>query len=203
MHLGSSRSGALPALALAVALSGCANIDFDSSQRWFSKPFDLFGRGSGYTYSELQVSRKEHPITANDVVDGNGACPPTAAPAPAPSQVASGNPGASAPVSPDAPSLLGQGVALGMSECDVVYRAGQPTGVELGNNPNGDRTAVLTFSGGPRPGIYRFERGRLMEMDGVAEPPPEPKVVKKKPKVARKIKKTPVTAAEPERVSTQ
>ena len=90
-----------------------------------------------------------------------------------------------------------------MSECDVVYRAGQPTAVQLGKNPNGDRTAVLTFSGGPRSGIYRFERGRLMEMDRVEEPPPAPEVVKKKPKVARKIKKTPVTAAEPERVSTQ
>ena len=90
-----------------------------------------------------------------------------------------------------------------MSECDVVYRAGQPTAVQVGKNPNGDRAAILTFSGGPRPGIYRFERGRLMEMDRMEQPAPPPKVVKKKPKVARKIKKTPVTAAEPERVSTQ
>ena len=76
MHLGLNRSGALPALALAVALSGCANVDSNSSQSWFSKPLDLFGRSGGYTFSELQESRKERPITANDLVDGNGACPP-------------------------------------------------------------------------------------------------------------------------------
>jgi len=188
VHLGSNRSGALPALALAVALSGCANADLNSSQGWFSKPLDLSGRSGGYTFSELQESRNERPITASDLVDGNGACAPLPAPAPAPSQSASGNPGASAPVSPDAPSLLGEGVALGMSECDVVYRAGQPTAVQLGKNPNGDRTAVLTFSGGPRPGIYRFERGRLMEMDRVEEPPPAPQVKKKpaKPQQAAK-----------------
>jgi hypothetical protein len=185
VHFGSNRSGALPALALAVALSGCANFDIDSSQGWFSKPLDLFGRSSGYAFSELRESRKERPIAANDLVDGNGACPPL--PAPAPSPVASGNPGASAPVSPDAPSLLGDGIALGMSECDVVYRAGQPSAVQLGNNPNGDRTAVLTFSGGPRPGIYRFERGRLMDMDRVEQPPP--KVVKKKPAKPNKRQK--------------
>ena len=68
-----------------------------------------------------------------------------------------------------------------MSECEVVWRAGAPNNVQLGNNPNGDRTAVLTFDSGPRPGIYRFERGRLMEMDGVAPPPAPPQVAKKKP----------------------
>jgi hypothetical protein len=62
-------------------------------------------------------------------------------------------------------------LALGMSECEVVYRAGQPSGVQIGRNPNGDRTAVLTYQSGPRPGIYRFERGRLMEMDSVGPPP--------------------------------
>ncbi len=201
MQLGSNRSGALPALALAVALSGCANVDVGSSGSWFSKPMDVFGRSGGYTFSELQESRTERPITANDLVDGNGGCAPP--PAPAPSQSASANSPASPPVSPDAPSLLGEGVSLGMSECDVVYRAGQPTAVQIGKGPNGDRTAVLSFKSGPRPGIYRFLRGRLMEMDRGAEPAPAPKAVKKKPKVARKIKKTPVTAAEPERVSTQ
>jgi hypothetical protein len=45
---------------------------------------------------------------------------------------------------------------------------------------------MLSFIGGPRPGVYRFESGRLTEMDRVAAPalPPEPekkKVAKKKP----------------------
>ena len=68
-----------------------------------------------------------------------------------------------------------------MSECDVVWRAGAPNNVELGKGPHGGRTAVLTFNGGPRAGIYHFEGGRLNEMDGVAPPPAPPQVAKKKP----------------------
>jgi hypothetical protein len=76
--------------------------------------------------------------------------------------------------------LLGGGVALGMSECDVVSRAGAPSQVQIGKNPNGDRTAVLTFTAGPRPGIYHFERGGLMTMDRVATPAAPPQEAKKK-----------------------
>jgi len=81
---------------------------------------------------------------------------------------------------------MGGGVALGISECDLVSRAGQPTSVQIGSAPNGDRTAVLTFQSGPRAGIYRFLRGSLTEMDSVAQPPPPPQVAKKKPAKPRK-----------------
>jgi hypothetical protein len=42
---------------------------------------------------------------------------------------------------------------------------------------------VLTYNAGPRPGIYRFENGRLLEMDRVEGLPPaaEKKATKKKP----------------------
>ncbi len=182
MHLGANRSAALAALLTAIALSGCTNA-LDSGTRWFAKPFDWVGRNSGYTYSDLQEAKQERPITANDLIQQNGSCPPPALPqaqAPANNPALASNPGA--PPAPGAAqdSLLGGGVALGMSECDVVYRAGQPSSVEIGKNPNGDRTAALTYSSGPRPGIYRFERGRLMEMDRVAEPLPAPQEAKKK-----------------------
>ena len=54
-------------------------------------------------------------------------------------------------------------------------------------NPNGDRTAILSYQSGPRPGVYHFERGRLMQMDRVevAPPPPQKKPAKtKKPPAA-------------------
>jgi hypothetical protein len=75
-------------------------------------------------------------------------------------------------------------VGLGMTECEVVARAGPPNSVQLGRNPNGDRTAVLSYQSGPRPGVYHFERGRLMQMDRVevAAPPP----AKKKPAKTKK-----------------
>jgi hypothetical protein len=190
----------LAALMLGVALSGCANTDvFDNNERWFSRPFDMTGRKGGYTFAELQESSKNRPITANDLVSTNGACPPLPAPPmqsapPPPSPVAAGGPGPE-PAPAEPPSLLGQGIALGMSECDVVYRAGPANSVQLGRNPNGDRTLVLTYDSGPRPGIYRFQGGRLMDMDRVNVPSPEPKVAKKVTK-----KKKP---AKPQQVSNE
>lgn len=201
MQFRSNRSGAFAALTLAVALSGCANADiFDNNERWFSRPFDWTGRNGGYTFSELQdTHERQRPVTASDLVDANGACPPAPVPAaPPPSTAESAG---AIPTTPEASSLLGQGIALGITECDVVYRAGTPASVQLSTNPNGDRVAVLTYNSGPRPGIYHFERGRLMAMDRVevAESAPPPTVAKK-PKVAKK-KKTPPAA--PQQVSTE
>jgi hypothetical protein len=59
----------------------------------------------------------------------------------------------------------------------VVQRAGMPERVEIGGGQGPDRTAVLTYINGPRPGIYHFSGGRLSSMDRAPEPPP-PKPVK-------------------------
>ena len=188
-----NRSAGVVALALAAALGGCANLDIDTNQAWFAKPLDVAGRNAGgYTFSELaETKQRQRPVTANDLVDNSGACPLRTAPQPAANSP--GTQAASPSPAPDAISMLGGGVALGMSECDVVARAGQPTRVEIGNNPNGDRTAVLTFNAGPRPGLYRFERGTLTEMDRVAQaanPPPEKKKPTKSTKTQRKNDQT-------------
>lgn len=202
----SKLSGAFAAATLAVALSGCANPEvFDSNEHWFSRSFDISGRSGGYTYSELKdTGDRSRPVDPNELVSPNGACPapaPMAAPAPAatgPGVIPNG-----APADAVAPSLLGAPVALGMTECEVVDRAGAPAAVQIGTNPNGDRTALVTYNSGPRPGIYHFERGRLMDMDRVAVAEPAPKVMKKKPRVAKKPKPTPVSDAGAERISTQ
>jgi hypothetical protein len=182
VQLRSIHWAAVAALAVAVALPGCG-IDFDVNQAWFSKPFQLISQKGGYTFSELGESKQQQrPITANDLVNSNGSCPPPAALAPVASQpsASAGNQPAPPAAPSDAGSLLGSGVALGMSECDVVFRAGQPGAVQIGKNPNGDRTAVLTYQTGPRPGIYHFERGALVEMDRVAEPAPPPQQTAKR-----------------------
>ncbi len=140
---------------------------------------DVFGNRGGYTYANLGDARQERPITANDLVNANGACPGVQAAAPAPPP-APGTEATGAAAASDMASLLGGGIAIGMSECDVVARLGQATAVNLGRNPNGDRNAVLTFKTGPRPGVYRFEGGRLTEMDRVEVPAPPPEAVKKK-----------------------
>jgi hypothetical protein len=179
VRVGLDRLGGLPAVALAAALAGCSAVGLDNDQPLFRKQFDLTGKAGGYTFSDTQQARQDRPITANDLIAASGSCPPP--PAAPVAAVPTPNPAAPPVIAPDNASLLGEGVALGMSECEVVWRAGAPNNVQLGNNPNGDRTAVLTFDSGPRPGIYRFERGRLMEMDGVAPPPAPPQVAKKKP----------------------
>jgi len=188
VFVSSRYSGALAPIAVVVvlgtALGGCgAFSNFDTSGVWFAKPLNVVNTNIGYSYSQLGETKKDRPITANDLVDANGACPKFAAPA-APSFADTGD----AANAPDMASVLGGGVAIGMSECEVVSRLGQPSAVNLGRNPNGDRAAVLTFNGGARPGIYRFAAGRLTEMDRVEAPLPQPtpepekkKVVKKKP----------------------
>ena len=164
MYLGSVRSGVLAALTIAGVLGGCADVSWDPGTL-FRKPVDVAGRSAGYTYSDLQESRQSRPVTDSDLVDANGSCPAAAAP------------GSDASVS-------SEGVGLGMTECEVVARAGSPNSVQLGRNPNGDRTAVISYQSGPRPGIYHFERGRLTQMDRVeVAPPPQ---AKKKPAKTKK-----------------
>jgi hypothetical protein len=188
-----NRSGVIAALALAVALGGCANVDFDTAQNWFSKPLDIGGRNAGgYTFSELaETKQRQRPVTPNDLVDANGGCPARAQPQPP--AAAPGTQATSALPVPDTASLLGGGIALGMNECDVVFRAGQPSAVQIGKSSNGDRSAVLTFNAGPRPGVYRFERGTLTEMDRAAQtsnPPPEKKKAAKSTKPQKKNNQT-------------
>jgi hypothetical protein len=184
LRVPSVRSSCLVAsatLLAAVVLAGCSN--FDTSGSWFSKPIDLFGGNNAYSYSNLTDSAKlERPITANDMIDASGACPASATaarPSP-PQQVATANPDGGTPLSADVANLIGGGIAIGMSECDVVGRLGRPTGINFAKNPNGYRSLVLTYNGGPRPGVYRFGAGRLTEMDRVEGPPPPPETAKKK-----------------------
>lgn len=165
------------AVAGALALGGCADENKDA---WFSKPFQFVSRGGGYAFSELQESKaRAQLITANDLVAANGSCPPPPAVQQTPA-AAEGTQAGGAPPATDAGTLLGGGVALGMSECDVVFRAGAPNNVEIGKNPNGDRTAVLTFNSGPRSGIYHFEAGRLMEVERGQTAPAPAQTAKKK-----------------------
>jgi hypothetical protein len=110
-------------------------------------------------------TRELRPVTAADLVDPQGQC-------------AAAGQNASAQ----------GGIALEMTECEVVGRAGPPENVQLGTTDRGERSVTLTYTGGPRPGIYRFAGGRLYAIERGQEPPPEPakpkKPAPKKPKSA-------------------
>ena len=79
------------------------------------------------------------------------------------------------------PSTTGT-VALGHTECDVVRGVGAPENVNFSSNARGDRVAIVTYSRGPRAGIYTFTAGRLSSVERGPEPVGQPRVAKPKPK---------------------
>ena len=62
------------------------------------------------------------------------------------------------------------GIALGMTECEVVRRAGLPDNVNIGAGEKGERKVVLTYLSGTWPGIYTFDAGRLKVIDRAPVP---------------------------------
>lgn len=94
------------------------------------------------------------------------------------------NPDGSCTAAADPEFAAGGGIALDMSECDVVQRAGAPDNIEFGTG--GERALVLTYVRGERPGIYRFRAGRLISMERGAEPEPEKPVKPAKKKAPKK-----------------
>jgi hypothetical protein len=162
----------LPLLcAAAGSLAGCGGMADMRDAEWFTRQPRLLGRSLALETPPLTEQRS---IAPDDLISADGMCSGMAAPSDANAMTES------APAAAGTSSLPA-GIALGRSECEVARYAGHPDNVELANDPNGDRTAVLTYVKGPRPGIYRFVAGRLasVERSPVLE---TPKPVKPKPR---------------------
>ena len=84
-----------------------------------------------------------------------------------------------------APPQVTGGIALGMTECQAVERAGLANNVVIGAGDKGERKVVLTYLSGPWPGIYTFSDGRLKVIDRAPE---QPKPAKSSPKKTPKKK---------------
>lgn len=106
-------------------------------------------------------------VTAEDLIGPDGQCAATVAAAPAGPADGDGADGAAARQS----ATIEGGIALQMVECEVVRRAGTPDKLDFGTNERNERTVVLLYNRGPRPGIYRFAGGRLVSIERGAEPP--------------------------------
>ena len=162
------------------------------------------------------------PVDANELVGADGRCgePAVASVAPAPAPAAAPTPPPDRPVgtmagdlarapmpqaTPDAinpnapvaqpaggPLVMG-GIALGMTECDVVRRAGLPGNINIGAGDKGERKVVLTYLSGTWPGIYTFDAGRLKVVDR-APVPETPAKPAKKQKLKAKTTAKPKTA---------
>lgn len=198
-----SRLPLWPAL-IAVALGGCSSI----SNLSLSKKGDVLS-SEDYNYFYRREAVAMGPVSQADLVSPDGRCgsspafAPPAAPATAEpvarvpaSQPTSprsnqalyftAGPEAGRPAGP-APSQVPPqvrtgptGIALQMTECQVVAVAGSTDRVEITAGPGGQRLVTLTYVSGERPGIYRFVNGRLNTMERVAEQP-QPKRAAKKP----------------------
>jgi hypothetical protein len=115
------------------------------------------------TFSGNKSEFTLRPVTQSDLVGPEGQC------AGGPGQVAAA-PGE--PVLPATVPTVQGGIALQMTECDVVKRAGATEKVDIGTNDRGERAVTLTFTRGPWPGIYRFDNGRLTSIDRAPGLPP-------------------------------
>ncbi len=167
-------------LVLAPLVTGCGSASnlfqsdlLSKDAEWFSRPGRLFIKNVSIETPPLTPDK---PVTAEDLVSADGACPGMAPPG-APADANALSDGAAG-----APPVQGGTVALGHTECDVVRGIGSPDNVNISNNARGDRVAVVNWSRGPRAGIYTFSGGRLSSVERGAEPVVQPKVAKPKAK---------------------
>ena len=204
--------------ATAVAVAGCKNsaqvFEDQNDGGWFSKPFIAKPDWARPSTGNVSLG-PQGPVGPDDMVSAEGQC---AAPAAALAHSADANTteaagGAGAPpttraaaapnsgmqrLEPVSTPLVTGGIALGMTECQAVQRAGMPSNVAISTGDKGERKVVLTYLSGPWPGIYTFSGGRL---NVVERAPEQPKPAK--PAAKKMPKKKPANTAQFERNSAQ
>jgi hypothetical protein len=175
-----NRIGMLAVAGLVAVLGGCGGGLGEISTTNLLPRVDAITRPDWLSYSGGKEDFSLRPVTANDLVSQQGQCatPAGAAPATPAGDEQSG--------SPQGAPLLAGGIALQMTECDVVLRIGHPEQLEFGTNERGDRTVVITYLRGNRPGVYRFSAGRLVSIE--RPPGPAPTERPQKGKAAKKAR---------------
>jgi hypothetical protein len=186
------------------ALAGCTQSMPDFTQFKVPTPRSFLPENMD-TYVPPASARSDRPVSANDLVDGQGFCtgtapaPVAAAPAPPPptptetAEAALASP-AAAPAAANAapgPPVLGS-VGLDMTECEVVHTIGPPQSVNISTGERGERQVTMIYMGNERAGTYLFRNGRLSSLERGPEPPPPPKVEPPKKKKKPVAKKKPV-----------
>jgi hypothetical protein len=162
--------------ALASGIGACSSDLSLSNVTLVPKPETLLKKPDWATFSGGKSDFQLRPITAADLVGPEGQCGGGA-----PGQAS----GFSDPTAAGgAPPATG-GIALQMTECDVARRAGPVEKIDFGADDAGQRSVVMTYLGGPWPGVYRFAGGRLVSIERAPGPPPAPaktpKATAKKP----------------------
>jgi len=144
---------------LAAAIGGCSSDLGLNNVTLVPKPETVLRKPDWATFSGGK-NDELRPVTAADLVSAEGQCDSGAGQAAADPTAAGG-------------SVAG-GIALQMTECDVVRRAGPVEKIDVGSDQRGERAVTLTYLRGPWPGIYRFTGGRLVSIERAPGPPPAP-----------------------------
>jgi hypothetical protein len=172
-RFGRIRTDLIAVVMLASAIGACSSDLGLNNVTLVPKPETLLRKPDWATFSGGKNEFELRPVTAADLVDSQGQCSSS----PDQQAAAAASPGFGAPA-----SALG-GVALQMTECEVVRRAGPVEKVDF--EDGSERMVVLTYLRGPAPGIYRFRGGRLASIERAPAPPPAPaksqKPIPKKP----------------------
>ena len=162
------RVGPLAAALLLAALTGC------SGEMPSMPKFDL-----GITRADTNFFVKDdkpplRQVTGEELIGADGRCAGDAVGRPSAlnfqaGPAAPGSPPPPGPAEGAASGPVRTGVGLGMSECDVVRALGVTDRIELSSNERGERSLVLTYPKGNRPGVYRFVAGRLTSIERVPD----------------------------------
>ena len=132
------------------------------------KPETLLRKPDWATFSGGKNDFTLRPVTAADLVNAAGQCAGEAEQA--------GNDATTAGAAP-----VTGGIALQMTECDVVRRAGPVEKIDFGSDDRGERVVTLTYLRGAWPGVYRFAGGRLVSIERAPAPPPATAKAQKAP----------------------
>jgi hypothetical protein len=172
------RKSVLALLLFAPLVTGCAATSDIFSSDLLSKDAEWFSRSGRLFIKNVSIDTPpltpDKPVTAQDMVSADGACPGMA------SAGGPANANASSDSATAASTPVGT-VALGHTECDVVRGIGPPASVNISNNARGERVAVINYSQGQRAGIYTFTAGRLTSIERGSDPV-EPNTAKPKAK---------------------
>jgi hypothetical protein len=154
--------------AFCCALAACSSDLGLNNLTLVPKPETLLRKPDWATFSGSKNEFALRPVTAADLVNAAGQC------------AGEGEQAGSDPTTGGAAPVAG-GIALQMTECDVVRRAGAADKIDFASDERGERIVTLTYLRGPLPGIYRFAGGRLVSIDRAPAPPPAPAKSQKAP----------------------
>ena len=158
------------AAVLCAALTLLGNCAAPDTTQGTGKLSDTFATPEWAKFSNSKPSAQLRAITPDDLVSSDGRCAATPDVVTARATPEGGQESTSDALAGQGalPAVQG-GIALAMTECQVVQRTGFPDRVDIGAEGT-TRITTVTATHGASPGLYRFRGGRLVSIERVDVP---------------------------------